>query len=1099
MANASNPNVRLVKTIEGGATTITNGDSLRYILTVDNAQGVTEALNVVTVDTLPQGLTYNSTEISYDGGTTWATLTGVTTSVSGGVTTITTPSVRRIDPDGKVWGGTSAIATQLGTQNVRYRITATANGAVFGNVTNSATATSGVTETTTVADNTGTRDVTINRRTNLAITKTNSVSALNAGGTTTYTVRVTNNGPDTVTGAVLRDAAATGLTKTAVACSATPGQCSTAPTITQLESAGGFALPALNSGQFFEITVTATVNATSGSVTNTATVAAPSGATDPDTTNNSASDTDTVTPVANLAITKTDSVTAVNAGGTTTYTIRVTNNGPSPVTGAVLRDAAATGLTKGAVACSATPGQCTAGTTPTAAQLEGAGGFALPALNSGQFYELSLTATVTATSGSVTNTATVAAPSGTTDPDTTNNSASDTDTVTPVANLAITKTNNVTAVNAGSTTTYTIRVTNGGPSSVTGAILKDAAATGLIKGTVTCSGATGNTCAAAPTAGQLESGSGFALPALANGAFYEITLTATVTATGGSVANTATVDAPTGTVDPTPGNNTATDTDTVTPVADLSITKTDGVTAVNAGGTTTYTIRVTNNGPSPVTGAVLRDAAATGLTKGAVACSGTPGQCTAGTTPTAAQLESAGGFALPALNSGQFFEITVTATVSAAATSVTNTATITAPTGTTDPVGGNNSASDTDTVTPVADLGITKTDGVSAVNTNGSTIYTIRVTNNGPSAVTGATLTDAAPAGLTFTAVACSGTPGQCTAGTTPSVTQLQSGYALPLLNSGAFYEIRVTATVTATSGSVANTATIAVPSGTTDPTPGNNSATDTNTVSATFDLAITKTGPAFAKPGETFAYTIRVSNTTATASGSVTVTDVLPAGLTFVSADNGGSYTAGTRTVTWTLTSVAGNANTDLTLTVTAPADATIRPVGGVKSVQNTASLVAAGDSNAANNTSAAVTTRFVLNDVAKRVRNVTADVRDNGGVARFGTTGGGKPGEVLEYCLDASNLGGADLPGYVLTDQVPGNVNALLTAYDAEEPSAATGFGVKVTRGGVTYRTSAADADTGTLTATGGTFGRGTLTLNLGTLAAGETATACFQTTIR
>src|SRR3989442_738381 len=170
------------------------------------------------------------------------------------------------------------------------------------------------------------------------------------------------------------------------------------------------------------------MTATSGSVTNTATVAAPSGTIDSNAGNNTASDTDTVNPMADLAVTKTDGTTAVNAGGTTTYTIRVTNNGPSSVTGAILNDPSAAGLTKTAVACSMTPGQCA--TALTVAQLEG-GALALPALASGQFYEIVVTATVTATSGTVTNTATVAAPSGTTDSNTVNNSASDTDTVTP--------------------------------------------------------------------------------------------------------------------------------------------------------------------------------------------------------------------------------------------------------------------------------------------------------------------------------------------------------------------------------------------------------------------------------------------------------------------------------------------------------------------------------------------------------------------------------------------------------------------------------------------------------------------------------------------
>lgn len=98
--------------------------------------------------------------------------------------------------------------------------------------------------------------------------------------------------------------------------------------------------------------------------------------------------------------------------------------------------------------------------------------------------------------------------------------------------------------------------------------------------------------------------------------------------------------------------------------ADLSITKSNGVTSVVSGSTTTYTIRVTNSGPDAATGAILKDPAAAGLTKTAVACSGSPGQCTAGTTPTIAQLQdTVNGYALPTLTAGQFYEITVTCSV----------------------------------------------------------------------------------------------------------------------------------------------------------------------------------------------------------------------------------------------------------------------------------------------------------------------------------------------------------------------------------------------------------------------------------------------------
>jgi uncharacterized repeat protein (TIGR01451 family) len=130
---------------------------------------------------------------------------------------------------------------------------------------------------------------------------------------------------------------------------------------------------------------------------------------------------------ADLAVTKTDGVEVVNANGSTTYTVRVTNLGPDPVSGATLVDTAGIGLSPTAVVCSpALDNQCL--TAPVLANLLSAG-ISLPTLNPGQFYELELTATITATAGSVTNSATTAPPTGTTDPDISNNTASDTDMV----------------------------------------------------------------------------------------------------------------------------------------------------------------------------------------------------------------------------------------------------------------------------------------------------------------------------------------------------------------------------------------------------------------------------------------------------------------------------------------------------------------------------------------------------------------------------------------------------------------------------------------------------------------------------------------------
>src|SRR5581483_4835722 len=113
------------------------------------------------------------------------------------------------------------------------------------------------------------------------------------------------------------------------------------------------------------------------------------------------------------------------------------------------------------------------------------------------------------------------------------------------------------------------------------------------------------------------------------------------------------------------------------------------------------------------------------------------------------------------LATGQSVTMAVTGTIDPAATgSLTNTATVAPPDGVTDPNPENNTSTDTDTRTPVADLAITKDDGKTTAVPGTSDTYTIVVSNNGPSAVTGASVSDALPADVTsatWTASASSG------------------------------------------------------------------------------------------------------------------------------------------------------------------------------------------------------------------------------------------------------------------------------------------------------------------------------------------------------
>ena len=102
------------------------------------------------------------------------------------------------------------------------------------------------------------------RQADLSISKTNSATSLVSGADTTYTVTVTNNGPDAVTGAVLQDTPDTGLTCPAgniITC--TGSGCPAAPNpITMGDVGSGLALGTLTAtapGNTVVLTGTCTV------------------------------------------------------------------------------------------------------------------------------------------------------------------------------------------------------------------------------------------------------------------------------------------------------------------------------------------------------------------------------------------------------------------------------------------------------------------------------------------------------------------------------------------------------------------------------------------------------------------------------------------------------------------------------------------------------------------------------------------------------------------------------------------------------------------------------------------------------------------------
>jgi uncharacterized repeat protein (TIGR01451 family) len=255
--------------------------------------------------------------------------------------------------------------------------------------------------------------------TDMAVTASGP-SSVTAGTNATYTITVTNNGPNAASGVVLSDALPAGsvfvsMTQTAGTDAFTQG--GSGGTVT--ESASGSI--ASGSSDTFTLVVSAPSSLGNGAPFNdTATVSASNP--DPNTSNNSATVTGTVVnnnPNADVGV-SVAGPSAGTEGGSVTYTITVTNAGPAGATGVTLTDTLGSLLNY----TSATT------TQGTFSQSGGVVTFSIGNIAANG----TVTATVTAQAnedGSTSNAASVSATSP--DPNTANNSASATTSFTEPA------------------------------------------------------------------------------------------------------------------------------------------------------------------------------------------------------------------------------------------------------------------------------------------------------------------------------------------------------------------------------------------------------------------------------------------------------------------------------------------------------------------------------------------------------------------------------------------------------------------------------------------------------------------------------------------
>jgi uncharacterized repeat protein (TIGR01451 family) len=702
-------------------TAIALGASTTLTFTITQPAGnPTQAFSFT--DTLPSGLTIaaGGTGGTCSGGTVTATAgTGVITvsgrQVTGGSCTITVPVTTSTTP---TVGACPAAANTNGS----------------GQISGLANLTNGVTSQCV--------DVTASAPT---LAKQFTPATIASGGVSTLQVTITNPNGAAITNVSLTDTfpatPGTGLARAATPNASFGPSCGAA---TINSTAGSVTLSnatiAAGGSCTFQINVTP---ATAGSYVNT--IPAGALASTAGTNTAPASATLTVTPVADVSVTKLGPA-SIATGASITYSISVANAGPDAANNTTFSDTVPAQITGVGVSCIA-GGGASCGTLAAAGNSV-TGTF--PALPAGGTLAITITGTVTGTAP-ITNTATITPPGGVPDPNAANNSSSATTTImAPDLTIAKTHAGNFTV---GTNGTYTITVANQPGSLATSGVITvtDSLPAGL--GFVSATG-TGWACAfAAPTV-TCTSNAAIAPGTSAN----PITLVVSVASTAvPAVTNFATVS---GGGEPAGlnGNNTASDNTIVVSVAvntfapDNAQTGMPGSTLFYAhtftAGSAGSVAFSTTSAQSPVVAgwsqAIYQDANCNGTLDGAE-----------GATPIAGPIAVAAGASVCII-----VRDTIPGTAPYNATnviSVTSTfngsATIT--------------RTDTTTVGAAAGAGLTLAKTVRNVTQGGAAStagtarpndvleYTITYTNTGPTPVSAIVVTDATPAFTTYLSAAC--------------------------------------------------------------------------------------------------------------------------------------------------------------------------------------------------------------------------------------------------------------------------------------------------------------------------------------------------------
>jgi len=854
-ANFESADLRLSKTVNNVSSS--TGQNIIFTVTLNN-DGPNAANSITVTDLLPTGLAFVSS----------------------------TPSQGTYNSTNGQW----SIGSLANAATATLAITARATAA--GSLINTAqvTASSAFDVDSTPANNVATEDdqasVTVNvEAADLSLTNVTDRTNARVGENVTFIITLNNTGPSTATGIAVSGLIPAGLTL-----------------ISNAPSTGSFngstwTIDSLAANNSATLTLTTRVD-TIGNKTLAAQVTA-SNQSDPDSTpnNNVATEDDQATATvivaaSDLSLTKTASSVTPSVNQNVTFTLTIRNAGPDPATGVSVRDRLPAGLNF-------------VSATPPAAYDAITGLWTVGSVAVGATSTLQIIA-VPASGGSFINTAEIFS-TDQQDPDSTpaNGIATEDDqsTITIEAqqiDLSLTKTVDNPTPNRGSTIVFTTTLSNAGPSTATGITVRDGLPSGLTFQSAT------------PSVGTYSNSTGnWNVSSLASGAAATLVIVAVVNTTAQTTATAQVMSANQTDVDSTPGNNVATEDDQASvtvavPTADLSLVKLASTVTPNVGQNVTFTIIVTNSGPDNATGVVVSDVLPAGLS------------FVSSNTVQGDFLPTTGRWTVGTINADGTATLQLVARVDTIGVKTNSAQIIASDRFDPDSTPGNNVATEDDQasvqVTPQRiDLSLIKTTNRPRPNVGEQVTFTLTLRNAGPDGATQIVVRDLLPTGLTFLSANPTVGTYDPIAGTWSIATLGRDASAtLPLVVT--YDEPRL----------ITNTAeVIAADQSDVDSTPGNNAANEDDKSSitltpATADLSLTKTASTLSPNfGESVTFTLGVANAGPDAATGVTIVDLLPAELAFVSANPSlGTYDAGTGI--WNLGSLASAGRATLVITAT-------------------------------------------------------------------------------------------------------------------------------------------------------------------------------------